>query len=77
MNYPLGDICMKNGCGTQSARKYYYASLLSECISRQRDFRMFIVLRARSHLATTTQTFHVVSTTFGMGYMVANVTVHT
>ena len=38
---------------------------------------MKMSLRARSHLATTTQTFYVVSTTFEMGCMVTNATVHT
>ena len=42
--------------------------------AEQFHFRNF---NARSHLATTTQTFHVVSTTFRMDCMATNVTVHT
>ena len=38
---------------------------------------MFISFRARSHLATTTQIFDVVSMSSEMGCIVINVTVHT
>ena len=38
---------------------------------------MFLSLRARSHLATATQIFDVVSVSSEMGCIVTNVTVHT